>query len=188
MKAHLRNIRISPKKMSVVASMIRGKKVEDALKFLKFTPKKAAHLLYKVVSSAAANAENNFQQNKSDLVIKNIVVTQGASLKRGLPVSRGRWHPIKKRTAHVTVAVATEEQQKKTVAKKVTAKRGGKTETKAKIAAPTQVTPEEAYKKMEEVKTESSDQAAESKGKGKSHKPEQDESDVSKSMHRREGM
>lgn len=186
MKAHLRNIRISPKKMSVVAGMIRGKKVEDALKFLKFTPKKAAHLLYKVISSAAANAENNFQQNKSDLVIKNIVVTQGATLKRGLPVSRGRWHPIKKRTSHVTVAVATEEQPQKTVAKKVTAKRGGKTEAKAKIAAPTQVTPEEAYKKMEEVKTESSDQKAESKGK--SHKQEQDESDVSKSMHRREGM
>lgn len=185
MKAHLRNARISPKKMNVVASMIRGKKVVDALNFLQFTPKKAAHLLYKVVSSAAANAQNNFQQNKTDLIIKNVVVTQGPSLKRGLPVSRGRWHPIKKRTAHVTVAVeAGEAAPKKKSAKKSVAKK----EEKTKITAPTHVTPEEARKKMEEIKTEKREEKTEGKSEGKHYKQEQGESDASKTMHRREGM
>lgn len=161
--------------------MIRGKKVEDALNFLKFTPKKAARLLYKVVSGATANAQNNFQQNKADLIIKNVVVTQGPSLKRGLPVSRGRWHPIKKRTAHVTVTVEAGETapKKKTRAKK---------EEKAKIQAPLHVTPEEARKKMEEIKTEKREQKAEGKSEKKHFRQEQGDADVSKSMHRREGM
>ncbi len=105
MKAILRNIRISPKKANLVAGLVRGANVDDALSQLKFTPKKAANVLYKVIQSAASNAENNFKQDRSKLYVKEIVVTKGPTYKRGQSVSRGRMHPILKRTSHITVYV-----------------------------------------------------------------------------------
>lgn len=122
MKAILRQVRITPKKAQIVAGMIRGKKVSDALDFLKFTPKKAAKILYKVVASAAANAKNNFKQNFDHLYISEIYVTAGATYKRSMPVSRGRAHPILKRTAHIVVhlnvEIPSEKSEKKTRTKK----------------------------------------------------------------------
>lgn len=105
MKAILRNIGISPKKANLVAGMVRGKMVKDALAQLKFTPKKGADIIYKVIDSAAANAENNFKQNRDKLFIKEILVTKGPTYKRSQPVSRGRAHPILVRRAHITVVV-----------------------------------------------------------------------------------
>lgn len=105
MIAHLRQIRISSNKANLVAGMVRGMPVAQALDLLKFTPKKAAHFLYKVIDSAAANAENNFKQNRDQLIIKEIIVNEGSTYKRFLPVSKGRGHPILKRTAHITVKV-----------------------------------------------------------------------------------
>lgn len=105
MKAVLRNIRISPKKANLVAGLVRGAMVSDALNQLKFTPKKAAEILYKVIASAAANAETNFKQNKSNLYVKEIIVTKGPAYKRGVSVSRGRVHPVLKKTSHITVYV-----------------------------------------------------------------------------------
>ncbi len=105
MKSLLKNTRISPKKANLVAGLVRGVMVEDALAQLKFTPKKAARLLYKAIDSAAANAENNLKQNRSNLYIKEIIVTKGPTYKRGVPVSRGRQHPIMKRTAQIRVTV-----------------------------------------------------------------------------------
>ncbi|MFA4815013.1 MAG: 50S ribosomal protein L22 [Candidatus Gracilibacteria bacterium] len=105
MKALLKNTRISPKKANLVAGLVRGIMVEDALTQLRFTPKKAAKLLYKAINSAASNAENNLKQNRSNLYIKEIVVTKGPTYKRGVPVSRGRQHPIMKRTAQIRVTV-----------------------------------------------------------------------------------
>lgn len=105
MKAILRNARISPKKANLVAGLVRGAKVDTALSELKFTPKKAAGLLYKVIASAAANAETNFKQDRSKLYIKEIVVNKGPSYKRGVPVSRGRTYPILKFNCHITVVV-----------------------------------------------------------------------------------
>ncbi len=105
MKAILRNIGISPKKANLVAGMVRGKTVKDALAQLKFTPKKGADIIYKVIDSAAANAENNFKQNRDKLYIKEILVTKGPTYKRSQPVSRGRAHPILVRRAHITVVV-----------------------------------------------------------------------------------
>mgnify|MGYP001581565046 CR=1 FL=1 len=105
MIAHLRQIRISSNKANLVAGMVRGMPVNKALDLLKFTPKKAAHFLYKVIDSAAANAENNFKQNRDQLVIKEIIVNEGSTFKRFQPVSRGRGHPILKRTAHISVKV-----------------------------------------------------------------------------------
>lgn len=107
MKAILRRIRISPKKANLIAALIRNKNAQEAIDILKFTPKKAAKILKKVVESAIANAENNFKQNKDSLYIKEIIVTQGVTYKRSLPISRGRTHPILKRTSHITAKLET---------------------------------------------------------------------------------
>ena len=113
MKAVLRRVNISPKKANLVAGMVRGKNVKEALDILKFTPKKGARILYKVIHSAASNAKNNFKQPFNDLVITRILVTKGPTYKRSLPVSRGRSHPILKRTAHITVEVNVPEDMEK---------------------------------------------------------------------------
>jgi len=105
MKAIIRRVRVSSKKANLVACLIRGKKVQDALDILKFTPKKTAPILYKLVESAAANAKNNFGQDINTLYVKEVIVTEGPTYKRSLPISRGRTHPVLKRTAHITVKV-----------------------------------------------------------------------------------
>jgi large subunit ribosomal protein L22 len=105
MKAILRNIRISPEKANLVAGLVRGAMVTDALNQLMFTPKKGARILYKVIASAAANAEHNLKQNRDRLYVKEIVVTKGPMYKRGISVSRGRVHPILKKTAQIRVRV-----------------------------------------------------------------------------------
>ncbi len=109
MKAILRKTRISPKKANLIAGMVRKKNVQDALNILKFTPKKGAKIIYKVLYSAASNAKNNFKQPFEDLVITKILVTKGPTYKRSIPISRGRVHPIAKRTSHITVEVGLDE-------------------------------------------------------------------------------
>jgi large subunit ribosomal protein L22 len=109
MKAIAKHVRISPKKANLVAGLVRSKNAVEALDILKFTPKKAAKILYKVLHSAVANAENNFKQNKDALIVKEVVVTEGRTLKRSVPISRGRVHPILKRTSHITITVAMPE-------------------------------------------------------------------------------
>lgn len=105
MKAVLKNVRISPKKANLVAGLVRGAMVENALTTLKFTPKKAAAILYKVIHSAAANAETNFKQDRGKLYIKEIIVNEGPTYRRSVSISRGRMHPIRKRNSHITVYV-----------------------------------------------------------------------------------
>lgn len=117
MKAILRQVRISSKKAALVADLIRGKKVEDAVNILRFTPKKASLFIRKVIEAAAANAENNFKQDKDNLYVKEVVVTEGATLKRGVKISRGRTHPILKRCAHIAVTLESRGQSAKKVAK-----------------------------------------------------------------------
>jgi large subunit ribosomal protein L22 len=117
MKAVLRRIRISPKKANLVAGMVRGKKVNEALALLKFMPKKGAKTIYKVIHSAASNAKNNFKQNINDLFITKLLVTKGPTYKRSLPISRGRTHPIMKRTSHITVEVGVMEKAEPSKAK-----------------------------------------------------------------------
>jgi len=119
MKAQLKFKRISPKKANLVAALVRGKEVEDALNILKFTPKKAAAILYKVVKSAASNAEHNLKQKTSDLYVKEIIVNQGPMYKRFVPISKGRTHPILKKSSHISVEVAVKEIEKATPTKKV---------------------------------------------------------------------
>ncbi len=125
MKAILRRIRISPKKANLVAELVRNKNALEAVDILNFTPKKAAKVLKKVVQSAIANAEENNKQKKEGLYIKEIIVTEGPTYKRSLPISRGRMHPILKRTSHITVKVeqAKEEAKKEVKKKPETAKK-----------------------------------------------------------------
>lgn len=105
MKALLKNVRISPEKANLVAGLVRGSMVNDALNQLQFTPKKGAKILYGVIASAVANAEHNLKQNRNNLYVKEIVVTKGPMFKRGVSVSRGRVHPILKKTAQIRVRV-----------------------------------------------------------------------------------
>jgi large subunit ribosomal protein L22 len=163
MKAILRNARISPKKMNLVAGLVRGKKAQDALAQLKFTPKKGAEILYKVISSAIANATNNFKQRKEGLYIKSILVTKGMTYKRGIPVSRGRYHPILKRNTHITVEVGMEE-PKEEVAKK-SAKAAPKAEAKKEVTpkkgpAKKETTAKKEAPKKASAKKELSDEAS----------------------------
>ena len=112
MKAIARHLRISPKKANLVAGLVRNMNAVDALAILKFTPKKAAKILYKVIKSAISNASNNFKQKEEDMIIKEIVVTGASTFKRSVPISRGRMHPILKRNSHITVTVGLPEQAK----------------------------------------------------------------------------
>ena len=101
MKAYGKNIRISPKKLRVIAEVVRGQDATEALTFLKFAPKKWADLLYKILASAIANAENNDNQKADTLFISSLGIDKWIVYKRWNAVSRGRSHPILKRTSNI---------------------------------------------------------------------------------------
>ena len=103
MKAYAKNIRISPKKLRVVVTAVRGMELQRALDTLRFMPKKGAKLLYKVLASAKANALHNDTQDSGDLAVESIIITKGFVLKRGNPVGRGRYHRILKRSSNIAV-------------------------------------------------------------------------------------
>ena len=108
-KATARYVRTSPLKLRPIVDAVRGKKVDDALVILRFLPSPSARTVAKVVKSAAANAENNFEMTPSDLRIVSICVDGGPTLKRYRAGPRGRVKPILKRSSHITVVVAEEE-------------------------------------------------------------------------------
>ena len=114
--ASLKNYRQSPRKMRGVANLVRGKSVENALNTLNFLSKKASDPLYTLLQSAIANAKNNFGLSQDTLTFKEISVTKGIVFKRYRAVSRGRVHPILKRTSHIKVVLKSE--QKKEVSQK----------------------------------------------------------------------
>ncbi len=103
-KAVAKYIRISPRKVRIVMNLIRGKNVADAFAILKFTPKAGADVINKVLKSAVANAENNFDMNPDNLYVATAFVDQGL-FKRIHPRSRGQAFKILKRTSHVTIVV-----------------------------------------------------------------------------------
>ena len=105
-KAIAKFIRISPRKVRQVADLVRGKKIGEALAILKFTPKAAALPIEKVVKSAVANAEHNYELDTDALYISQIYVDQGPTLKRFKPRAMGRADLIRKRTSHITVVVS----------------------------------------------------------------------------------
>ena len=101
--ARARYIRISPTKARLVADLVRGKPVEQALHVLAFTPKAAARLLKRVMDSAVANAESKGDIDVDTLFVKEIVIQEGPTWKRFQPRAMGRATPIRKRTSHITV-------------------------------------------------------------------------------------
>jgi len=108
-KATAKQIGISARKVRLVVDAIRGRKVDEALSILRFMPTPAAREVAKVVRSAAANAENNFQMAISDLRIVRAQADEARTMKRFRARARGRMSPILKRASHITVAVAEEE-------------------------------------------------------------------------------
>jgi large subunit ribosomal protein L22 len=103
--AILRGTRLSSQKARLVADMVRGKSVDQALNILTFSPQKAAFTIKKVLESAIANAEHNEGADIDDLSVKTIYVDQGASLKRFTARAKGRGNRIVKPTCHITVTV-----------------------------------------------------------------------------------
>jgi large subunit ribosomal protein L22 len=95
-------------KVRPLVDMVRGKKVNEAMTLLQFTPTPKAQIISKLVKSAAANAENNFQIDPADLRIVKIYADEARSLRRYRPRSRGRTSPIRKHSSHITVIVAEE--------------------------------------------------------------------------------
>jgi len=105
-KAVLRYIRIAPRKARLVVDLIRGKGVGEALAILKHTPRAASPIVEKLLLSAIANAEHNYQMNPENLVISKITVDGGPILKRFMPRAQGRASRINKRTSHITIVVS----------------------------------------------------------------------------------
>lgn len=108
-RATAKDTGISARKIRPLIDLVRGKKVDEALTLLKFVPTPKAQVIAKVVKSAAANAENNFQLSPAELKIVRIFADEAPALKRGRPGPRGRINPIRKRSSHITVIVAGQE-------------------------------------------------------------------------------
>ena len=104
-RAHLRHVRISPRKVKIVLDLIRGKEVGKAAGILKSTPKAAAEYLHKLLGSAVANAENNHRLDSAKLYVSECFVCPGPTMKRAMPRAKGRMDRINKRTSHITIAV-----------------------------------------------------------------------------------
>lgn len=109
-RATTKDTGVSPRKVRLLIDMVRGKKVDEALTMLRFTSTPTARVVSRVVRSAAANAENNFQMSPSDLKIVGIFADEARTLKRFRPRARGRVSPILKRSSHITVIIAEQEE------------------------------------------------------------------------------
>ena len=128
MKAHLRKVRMSPKKASIVAGLVRNKPVAEAITLLKFVPNKSAAPLEKCVKSAVANAENNMGKDPNTLYVESVVVNKGTSFRRFKPAPRGRAMRLRKPVSHLTVTLG--EMTSAGTTMKTTTKKNAKAKTK----------------------------------------------------------
>ena len=108
-RAVAKNVRISASKVRVMADLVRGKKAQEALNMLQFTPSPTARAVANVIKSAVANAEKGFQIAPENLRISTIFVDGGLTMKRYRSAARGRVSPTLKRSSHITVIVAEQE-------------------------------------------------------------------------------
>ena len=104
-RAELKYARISARKVKIVADLIRGKNVDEALAIVKFTPKASSVILEKLLKSAIANAENNHNMSREKLYVSEIYANQGPTLKRIRPAAKGSAVRIRKRTSHTTIVL-----------------------------------------------------------------------------------
>jgi large subunit ribosomal protein L22 len=110
-RATAKFIRISPRKVRLVADQVRGKHIDDARALLAFSPRSAALEVSKVIESAAANAEANHDLIGDEMIVREIRVDEGPTIKRFRPRAMGRATPINKRTCHISVALVPEEEE-----------------------------------------------------------------------------
>jgi large subunit ribosomal protein L22 len=108
-KAVVRSVRIAPRKVKLMIDLVRGKSVGEAYALLRNTPKRSAIVVGKLLKSAVANAEHNYQLDQDKLYIKEIYVGEGKTLKRMQPHAQGRAFQILKRTSHIYITVAEKE-------------------------------------------------------------------------------
>ena len=126
-----KGVRISPRKVAVVADLVRGRSVSDAITILEYTPRRAALPVKEAIKSAAANAEHNHSYKPDTLEITEISVTSGPRLKRFIPAARGRARRFQRKTSHIRVVVDGEIRTiKKTAAKTADTKPQAEEETK----------------------------------------------------------
>ncbi len=118
MKAQLSHYRQSPRKVRLVADLVRGKTVPQALAELRYTPKRASQAVTKLINSAVANAQNNNGLSAEKLVVKNVEVNEGRKMYRLLPMSRGRAFRIRKRSSHITLELMEKKEKKEKKASK----------------------------------------------------------------------
>lgn len=142
-RAYAKNVDQAPRKVSLVASLVRGRSVADAIVILNHTPKRAALVVRKAIESAQANAVNNHGFDGKTLTIATLSVTTGTRLKRFKPASRGRALPFQKRTSNILVEVTGELKPKKAAAKPAEAK------ATEKVAKAPKATAEKPAKKEE---------------------------------------
>lgn len=114
-----KGVRMSPRKVGVVAALVRGRSVEDAITILEHTPRRSASVVKETIKSARANAEHNYGLKPASLMITEISVTPGPRLKRFRPAARGRALPFERKTSHIRVVVDGE---KREIKKPATAK------------------------------------------------------------------
>jgi large subunit ribosomal protein L22 len=122
-KAIAKGVRISPRKVSVVAALVRGRSVEDAFVILDNTPRRSALAVKKVIASAKANAEHNHNYKPSTLTISEISVTSGPRLKRYRPAARGSANKFQRKSSHIRVIVEGEQREAKKAASAKTAEK-----------------------------------------------------------------
>ena len=109
-KAVAITVRIAPRKVRLVVDLIRGKQIGEAVAILNHTPKAASIVVEKLLKSAAANAEHNYEMDLNDLVISEVFVDEGPTLKRFRPRAMGRASAINKRTSHITLVVSDQKE------------------------------------------------------------------------------
>ena len=107
-RAVARYVRMSPTKVRRVLALVKGRPLQEALDILRFSPQAAAEPVYKVIASAAANAENNLDIDRDTLVVSAVTADEGPTLKRIRPRAQGRAYRIRKRTSHITVEVESQ--------------------------------------------------------------------------------
>lgn len=127
-----KGVRMSPRKVGLVASLVRGRSVADALVILEHTPKRAAKPVAKAIASAKANAITTHGLAENSLMITSLQVTAGATMKRWKPIAHGAAHPIAKRSSHIRVVVSGNPKPKKPTAKPATKKASTKKEAEEK--------------------------------------------------------
>lgn len=104
-RAVVRHVRMSPRKMRIIADMVRGKRVDEAMNLLRVMPKKAAVVIRKLLVSAVANAEHQGEQDVDSLLVSGCSIDNGPILKRWMPRAMGRANRVQHRTSHVTIVV-----------------------------------------------------------------------------------